>query len=85
MQRSRDYIRHMCWTKAIRKKKISDNLCGEWFPHLHQYSKNKIHCSCLLCANKTNDKRIHGRSKNYKASDLRKLSSFDFQIRDFFF
>ena len=32
-----------------------------WYDNLHQYSKNKIHCSCPLC-----------RPSGEKASDLRK-------------
>ena len=46
------------WKKAIRKKKlIHFYSIGDWYKHLHQYSKGKIHCSCPLCAAKTNPKR----------------------------
>ena len=36
--------------KALRKRNISRHaLGGDWYHNLHQYSKNKIHCSCNLC------------------------------------
>lgn len=61
--RTRAERRHNDWTKAIRKKNISDNYScwspnEHWYPNLHQYSKNKIHCSCGMCArySKTNNK-----------------------------
>lgn len=58
--RGRAYNRHMSWTKAIRKKRISDSwMWGTnhpWYDNLHQYSKNKIHCSCTMCRAKTNSK-----------------------------
>lgn len=40
--------------KALRKRRIAREICGwEMYDNLHQYSKNKIHCSCPLCAGKT--------------------------------
>ena len=73
------------------KKKIAEEVYyhGKEFPYydnLHQYSKNKIHCSCLLCSQKTKNKgqKRHNRyspSINYKISDKRKImklqDSFD--------
>jgi len=50
--------RHNDWTKAIRKQKICRERDGsEWYPHLHQYSKGKIHCSCSLCKPKVSKRR----------------------------
>lgn len=55
--------RHNDWKKALRKRRIdrekesSSIYHQDWYNNLHQYSKNKIHCSCPLCAtrpNKTN-------------------------------
>ena len=91
MSRSRAFTRHMAITKAKRKRKIAEEVyCyGKEFPYydnLHQYSKNKIHCSCLLCSQKTKNKgqKRHNRyspSINYKISDKRKImklqDSFD--------
>ena len=45
--------RHNARKKAIRKRNICRNHYGfEYYDNLHQYSKNKIHCSCPLCASK---------------------------------
>ena len=78
--------------KALRKRRIYrqytfhlSNNPNDWdmYDNLHQYSKNKIHCSCPLCACKTNNKKrrkLHGNylpSKNWKASDLRKIEKMD--------
>ena len=64
-RRRKDYV------KALRKKRISDNYCGNYpyYHHLHQYSKNKIHCSCPLCASKSKDKAGY----NLKISELRNM------------
>lgn len=38
------------YSKAIRKKNIAEHNYGfSYYDNLHQYSKNKIHCSCPLC------------------------------------
>lgn len=50
--------RHNDVTKAIRKRNIAHSYSlfafTGWYDNLHQYSKNKIHCSCPMCAAKTN-------------------------------
>lgn len=49
--------RHNDWKKAIRKRNICLHEYGwEYYDNLHQYSKNKIHCSCPICSSKTNTK-----------------------------
>lgn len=79
--------------KALRKRQIDRDVF--WHPsgygymymmydNLHQYSKNKIHCSCPMCSAKTRNK---GRSKhkgmsptiNYKISDVRKIQRLEYQ------
>ena len=36
--------------KALRKRRIAREICGwEMYDNLHQYSKNKVHCSCPMC------------------------------------
>ena len=47
--------------KAKRKKRIAENAGGIRYDNLHEYSKNKIHCSCPMCSgmSKTNSKKIN--------------------------
>ena len=56
----------------------------EYYDNLPQYSKNKIHCSCPMCAKKTNNRGRHkyyGKgSKNWKHSDLIKIMRLDSQL-----
>lgn len=87
------YNRDVSFRKALRKKRISDTyyLCQNhdpWFDNLHQYSKNKIHCSCHCCSTKTRNKgrRQRGnyhRSINYKKSDLVQMMSMDDKMYDY--
>lgn len=38
------------WLKAVRKRRICREVYGwEYYNNLHQYSSNKIHCSCPMC------------------------------------
>lgn len=56
------------FTHAIRKMMKCDKF--PWYDNLHQYSKNKIHCSCWMCKSRsgaTNSEQC------YKASDRRNL------------
>ena len=59
------YNRIVSKRKAIRKKRLSDSWAGgkwhPWYNNLHQYSKNKIHCSCGLCSCKTNQHHEHSK------------------------
>lgn len=87
--RSRAYNRDVSKRKALRKKRISDNFWPHasdypYYDNLHQYSKNKIHCSCPMCSQKTKNKGKRARKNynpthNYKASDLRKKIDMDLQ------
>ena len=56
MQRSRDFIRKMRAKHIKRKKRITSHYhAGDDYPYYRfdgMYSKNKIHCSCLLCKSK---------------------------------
>ena len=49
------------YKKAIRKRDIAEKHYGfSYYDNLHQYSKNKIHCSCPMCTAKTKtDGRKH--------------------------
>ena len=61
--------RRNSYLKAIRKRR----LYRDYYGNLHQYSKNKIHCSCFLCSAKSSKYRGRGNSINYKISDQRKF------------
>ena len=86
---SRAYNRDVSIRKALRKKRISDqvyysSLGITYYNNLHQYSKNKIHCSCGRCRNKTNNKGKHRRiyanyapSKNYSWHDLKRIEAMN--------
>lgn len=83
--------------KALRKRRIDREVHfpfyyrgttkGEpmgWYKNLHQYSKNKIHCSCPMCSSKT---KGHGYNRfkrivpggDYKISDVRKIQKLEYE------
>lgn len=78
--RTRAERRHMDWAKAIRKRNMSHNT--PLYDNLHQYSKNKIHCSCPLCRSKTNDKSVCGPSMNWPERDKKQLEDMAQQIAE---
>lgn len=76
--------------KALRKMRLDHEVTRYsgisdhgLYNNLHQYSKNKIHCSCFMCSPKT---RNNGNSKhkgiapgiNYKISDIRKIQKLEY-------
>ena len=85
--KSRAYNRDVSKRKALRKKRLAEEVYyngKEWpyYNNLHQYSKNKIHCSCPICSPKTRnkgrrDRKNYMRSLNYKASELKRQISMD--------
>ncbi len=90
------YNRDVSKRKALRKRRLARMMYhyswepGSWeyYDNLHQYSKNKIHCSCPCCSSKTRNKgrRKRGnyqRALNYKASDLRRLLAMDIEEMEF--
>ena len=87
--RARDYM----WRKARHKRYICEHLYWDhtgWYNNLHQYSKNKIHCSCPDCSPKTRNKgrrksNNYSRSINYKISDLRKWIDMNDQENEYQF
>lgn len=87
---TRDYLRHMDWKKAIRKKKLDAAVSypdSPMYKNLHQYSKNKIHCSCPICSAKTKRRKNDwgpGRY-NYSISDSRKINRMDLDEQEYFF
>lgn len=83
------YNRDVSIRKALRKRRLAREIYRwnpkwEYYDNLHQFSKNKIHCSCPVCSTKTRNKghRRHkagnyNRNLNYKASELRRLLAMD--------
>lgn len=83
--------RHNDVKKAIRKRKITREVYGEknYYDNLHQYSKNKIHCSCPLCSGKTSPKKnghyygLTGSTKSYHSSDAKKMEEMEEQEKEY--
>lgn len=76
MYRKRDWRRYKDYIKAKRKRDIdkkTQHVFNDeygmhwwfWYNNLHQYSKNKIHCSCPMCSAKTRNKGHRRKRKNY--------------------
>ena len=90
--------RYMSRIKALRKRRLdrqlswlNDDNSSALYDNLHQYSKNKIHCSCPMCSAKTRNKgrRLgaagnYDPSVNYKLSDLKKVQSMKNQEDEYF-
>ena len=79
--------------KALRKRRIAEDIYRfhnrdhAYYDNLHQYSKNKIHCSCPMCAQKTNGNCISRFKRfisgtDYKISDVRKLQRLEYSKED---
>ena len=57
-----------------------------WYDNLHQYSKNKIHCSCPMCAAKTRNRgkrKKYSPTINYCISDFRKQARMTESEREY--
>lgn len=88
--RSKAFNRDVSYRKAKRKQRIArevyyDGDVRPYYDNLHQYSKNKIHCSCPWCSAKTRNKGKrrwkdgnYNGSVNYKPSDWRKQEAMDY-------
>ena len=79
MTRDRGEKRKIDFTHALRKKNKAEtiglNKNCPYYDNLHQYSKNKIHCSCPICSGKT--------SKNgYTNTDKKKLLNLEEQLNE---
>ena len=89
------YNRDVSRRKALNRRALARRICPycdeDYYDNLHQFSKNKIHCSCPICSTKTRNKgnRRHktkagnfNRSINYGKSDLLKQIDMDEQLRE---
>ena len=90
---SRAYNRDISKRKALRKRQIARNVYrqdnSDYYDSLHQYSKNKIHCSCAQCSKKTRNKgyritakKNYNRSINWKKSDLIKIETMSADLKE---
>lgn len=91
MNRNRAYYRSMRAKHILRKKRIANSY---YYPlelkYDGMYSKGKIHCSCPMCASKTNTKHLNRASvcgspklKNWKHSDLAMIELMESELRDY--
>ena len=93
MDRSRAWRRKKNYSKGRRKQKIAVELFGNpedstaiktpFNNHVGQYIKGKVHCSCMLCSAKTNNRGRYGKAVNYRHSDEMKVDSMEDQINDY--
>ena len=78
MKHNRNYIREMCWKHATRKQRTAKHCYGwDYYDNLHQYSKNKIHCSCPLCR----EQRTNS-PKTFSVSDQKKFDDITDQLNN---
>ena len=78
------------YAKARRKEKIAAVVYPGGYHAPHGYfKKGKIHCSCPLCAAKTNGKPMkhlggtyHKYDKYYKPSDLKKVDRLMYSMEE---
>ena len=88
------------WKKAIRKRRIAKEIypsisedSKEYYDNLHQFSKNKIHCSCGFCCAKTRNKSEsrrkipHNYAPNYNPSirDKKSLERLDYEENMYYY
>lgn len=87
----RGYYRIQRQKHINRKKRIIEESKSYWcYEHDGSLNKGKIHCSCGMCRNKTNNKgehrlihRNYAPSKNWKHSDRQKINSMDAAVADY--
>lgn len=80
MSHTRQKTRENTWRHALRKRRIArEVLKWDYYNNLHQYSKNKIHCSCPLCRG---EEWSAGQNsiKQLTITDQKKMNSMKFQI-----
>ena len=70
--------RKLNMSKARRKAFISRSVYGlDWYRHLHQYSKNKVHCSCNLCRFRSSFE-----PDEKPVQDLKRLEDMEEQLKE---
>lgn len=97
--RNRGWRRKKDFSKAKRKRNLDLEISYHWaddylgcglYKNLHQYSKNKIHCSCGMCSAKTRNKgkrrkleNNYSPSINYSIKDKKKIDSMNDELLEF--
>lgn len=82
MNHTRQETRANNWKHAIRKRKIAREVLNwDYYDNLHQYSKNKIHCSCPLCRGK-NWSAGENSIEQLRISERKKIDRMNSQIED---
>ena len=85
---SRAYNRDVSKRKALRKRRITQEVYWggkdhPYYDNLHQFSKNKIHCSCPMCSvksknkGKRREKAWNYPTYNWKIADRRRFERMD--------
>lgn len=78
----RAYSRMMNRRKALRKRRIARHAVGfDYYDNLHQYSKNKIHCSCWMCRGEAWSLGANSDGQR-KITDQKKIESMRQQIEE---
>ncbi len=82
--RTRNDRRHNDWMKALHKRDIVHNVykLSDWYDNLHQYSKNKVHCSCPMCRGKTKNKQVAGPAELWPMHDAKQFTDMDQQVKE---
>ena len=88
MQKDNGYYRYQHKKHALRHKNITRFVykIEDYFSDFNRYDSFKIHCSCPICSEKTNNK--HGRAnkwepaKNWSIADKRKLENMESQVEE---
>lgn len=81
--RTRAERRKNDFKKAVRKRNLAETLSLIKYDNLHQYSKNKINCSCPMCSFKTNGKGEYHGWRNHTHADLVKIESMNEKEAEF--
>ena len=89
MQKNNGYYRCQHKKHALRHKNITRFVykIDNYFSDFNRYDSFKIHCSCPMCSEKTNNKnRSRARgwepSKNWSITDKRKLEDMKSQVEE---
>lgn len=84
MKHDRNKLRILNWTKALRKQRICREVYGsDFYDNLHQYQKNKIHCSCPACKGE-NESFGKNSPANQTLSNQKKIASMKEELDEIF-